>query len=355
MGGTPIEPTNGSAGRPAPGAVMAAEMAEQPARLASLLARGEDIARELRSVVPDSLAGTVLVARGSSDNAARCGGYMLEMATRRPVTSASPSVHNLYGATIDFSGYLMIAVSQSGRTPEIVDVVEKARRTGACTVAVTNDPDSPLASAASMTVDLGVGRELAVPATKTVTAQIVCFALLAQALGDIGLDERAASALPDQVEEALRDQGPAADIARWLAPSSRMATVARGLLYGAAGEVALKIEETTGKLALGFSAADLRHGPIAIARTDVPILAFAHPGPASADVLELVDELRARGADTRLAGPFATTDLSWSSAAPEILAPVLAVVRGQQVSLELSLALGLDPDAPAGLTKVTVT
>jgi glucosamine--fructose-6-phosphate aminotransferase (isomerizing) len=334
---------------------MASEMSEQPERLGALLARRHDIADQIRSLVPDGVMGTVLVARGSSEKAATCGGYLLEMATRRPVTSASPSVHTLYRANIDFSGYLVIAISQSGMTPEIVEVVERANASGAKTVAITNDASSPLASAADVLLTLEAGEERAVPATKTVTCQLASFAILAQALGDIGLDDRACDELPGQVAELLADPDPAAEVAGWLQGSTRLATVARGLLYGAAGEAALKIEETSSLFATSFSAADLRHGPIAIAATGIPILAFAHPGPASDDVLELVTELKSRAANTRLAGPVEGSVMSWAATAPEILVPVLAVARAQQVALALARILGRDPDAPQGLTKVTVT
>jgi glucosamine--fructose-6-phosphate aminotransferase (isomerizing) len=135
----------------------------------------------------------------------------------------------------------------------------------------------------------------------------------------------------------------------------RFATVARGYLYGAAAECALKIEETTAILSTAFSSADLRHGPIAIASTGIPILAFAHPGPAAADMQDLVADLVARGASVRIAGPVPRTSAGWSGEAPEALAPVLAVVRGQQLALELARRLGHDPDSPEGLTKVTIT
>ena len=340
------------------GEVMSAEMAEQPARLSALLARRQEIAASVRSVRPRDLAGTVLVARGSSDHAATCGAYLLEMASKRPVSLTSPSVTTLYGVPTDFTGYLVVAASQSGRTPEIVEVVERARSRGAKTVAVTNDPASPLAGAAELVVDLAAGEERAVPATKTVTAQVVAFAVIAQALGDAGLSDQAAGQLPDQVAEVLADEGPAAELAEWLSGADQLVTVARGILYGAAQEVALKIEETTARLGAAFSAADLRHGPIAIASgasRRPPVVAFAHPGPAAQDVLDVVAELRARGADARLAGPVEGSSLPWSAAAPEILAPVLAIVRGQQIALEMARHLGLDPDAPTGLTKVTIT
>lgn len=337
------------------GRLMAAEMAEQPQTLAGLLGRRHDIARQVLGAVPRPLAGTVLVARGSSDHAAACGAYFLEVATGRPVASTSPSLYTLYGAPTDFSGYLMIAVSQSGKTPEIVEVVGHARRRGASAIAITNDPGSPLAEAADLVVDLGAGPEKAVPATKTVTAQLAAFAMIAQSLGQVGLSDDAADRLPGQVADVLEDPGPVEELAAWLAQTDRLVTVARGYLYGAAREVALKVEETTSRLSAAFSAADLRHGPIAIASGGPPVLAFAHPGPAQSDVTEVVGELRARGAEARLLGPVAGGDITWSAEAPEVLAPVLAVVRGQQLALALARHLGLDPDAPPGLNKVTIT
>ncbi len=264
---------------------MAAEMAEQPERLATLLSRRQEIAKDIRSVVPPHLAGTVLVARGSSDHAATCGAYLLEMATGRPVSLASPSVLTLYRHKTDYSGHLVIAVSQSGQTPEIVEVLRHARAGGARTVAITNDAASPLAEAADLPVLLGAGQELAVPATKTVTAQFAAFAIIAQSLGEVGLDDEVADALPRQVAEVLADPIPAAALAEWLADADRLVTLARGLLLGAAREAALKIAETTSMLTTGFSSADLRHGPIAIASRKPPFIAFAHPGPASPDVL----------------------------------------------------------------------
>ncbi len=330
-------------------------MAEQPRRLADLLSRSADIAKQVRGAVPAPLVGTVLVARGSSDHAATTGAYLLEMATGRPVALASPSVLTLYGGETNYSGYLLVAVSQSGQTPEIVDVVERARASGARAIAITNDATSPLAHAADLVIALEAGPELAVPATKTVTAQLVAFMIIAQAVGDVGLDETVIAELPVQVAEVLADPGPAEELAQWLRHRDRLVSVARGLLYGAAQEVALKVAETTSFLTVAFSAADLRHGPIAIASGGPPVLAFAHPGPASEDVVEVVAELRERGASTRLAGPVAGSDISWPASAPEIAAPVLAVVRGQQLALSLARLLGRDPDAPPGLMKVTPT
>jgi glutamine---fructose-6-phosphate transaminase (isomerizing) len=337
------------------GTVMAAEMAEQPSRLAALLGRSGEIMDRVLQVLPNPLAGTVLIARGSSDHAATTGRYLLELASRRPVASASPSLYTLYGARTDFTGYLVIAVSQSGRTPEVVRSLEAARVAGGRTVAVTNDRESDLALAAELPLYLDAGTERAVPATKTVTAELVTFALIAQAVRDIGFGTQVRDALPGNVATVLDDPGPADDVAAWLADRTRLATVARGLLYGAAAEAALKIEETTSLFATAFSAADLRHGPIAVAATGLPVLAFAHPGPAAADVADVARDLRGRGADVLLAGPVDGSALPWPAEVPEVVAPVLAVVRAQQVALALARRLGRDPDEPGGLRKITLT
>ncbi len=334
---------------------MAAEMAEQPARLADLISRRSELQPPVRRLFERPFAGTVVVARGSSDHAATCGRYLLEIATRRPVASASPSVHLLYKADVDFTGYVVIAASQSGRTPEIAEVLSRAAAGGARTIAITNDDESPLAEAAQVVIGLRTGEERAVPATKTVTAELVAFALIAEALGPIGSDEGSWSELPERIAEDLDDVEPALDIARWLSTHNRVATVARGMLYGAAAECALKLEETTSFLTTSFSSADLRHGPIAIASTGIPMLALSHPGPAEADIAELVVDLTERGASVRLAGPVDGSSLSWDRDAPEALATVHAVVRGQQIALELARLLGRDPDNPAGLSKVTIT
>ncbi|MBV9095297.1 MAG: SIS domain-containing protein [Streptosporangiaceae bacterium] len=338
-----------------PGAVMAAEMAEQPGRLAALLSRAGEIAGAVREVLPDPLAGTVLIARGSSDHAATTGRYLLELATGRPVASASPSLYTMYGARTDFTGFLVIGVSQSGRTPEIARSLQAARAAGGRTIAVTNDGESPLAQTADLTVCLDAGPERAVPATKTVTAELAAFALIAEAAGSVGFGPQVRDQLPGHVAAVLDDPGPAREVAGWLAGKNRLVTVARGLLYGAAAEAALKIEETTSLFATGYSAADLRHGPIAVASTQLPVLAFAHPGPAAADMAELAADLRDRGADVRLAGPVGASALPWPAQAPEVAAPVLAVVRAQQLALALARQLGRDPDRPPGLRKVTVT
>ena len=176
---------------------MAAEMAEQPARLRQLIGRFDAIAERVRAVAPAPLNGITIVARGSSDHAAVYGRYLLEAATGKPVSLAAPSLHTLYGIDVDYRGQLVIAVSQSGATPEIVRTLEALQDAGGSGLAITNEPDSPLAQAAGEAVELEMGEERAVPATKTVTGQLTAFAIIAAALGRAPFTRGELDAVPE--------------------------------------------------------------------------------------------------------------------------------------------------------------
>src|SRR5690349_1284562 len=264
------------------GTLMQAEMAEQPERLAALIDRRDEIAAVVQELRPQPLAGTTVVARGSSDHAGVYGRYLIEPASCRPAGLAAPSLQTLYGARVDYSGYLAIAVSQSGRTPEILTALERMQAAGAAGLAITNDAASPLAGAARATLALEAGDERAVPATKTVTATLTAFALVAAALGEPPFARAELSRVPEWVAQVL---------------------------LGAALEAALKLKETTMMSAEGLSGADLRHGPIAIVEQGLPVLAFRADGPAHADMVELVEDLRGRGAAVYVAGAGDGADL----------------------------------------------
>jgi glucosamine--fructose-6-phosphate aminotransferase (isomerizing) len=328
---------------------MAREMAEQPEVIGTLLDRREEFAARLRAIAPEPLTGVILIARGSSDNAAIYGRYVLEAALRRPVSLAAPSLWTRYGLAEDLRGYLAVGVSQSGKTPEITDTLERVKAAGAATVAVTNDGGSPLAEIADEAIDLGVGPEDAVPATKTVTAQLAAFAILAHALGEPLWPEEAWAAVPRAQAEVLADDGAAAAAGAAIARSASHVQLGRGFLFAVALEGALKVAETTGLASQGFSVADFLHGPIAIAHEGTTAVAYAAPGPVAKDVREAAARARdgeAGDADLRVPIP---------AGVPEALAPLVHVVRAQQLALHATLALGLDPDKPRGLTKVTPT
>lgn len=334
---------------------MAMEMAEQPARLRELLARFDEIADRVHEVTPAQLNGITIVARGSSDDAAVYGRYLLETATGRPVSLAAPSLHTLYGIHADYTGGLVIAVSQSGATPEVVRTLQALQRGGAGGLAITNEAGSALVRAANAAVELEMGQELAVPATKTVTGELTAFAIIASALGRVPFARDRLDAVPGWVQAVLDDPAPAAAAAEALAGAAQLIVVARGYLYAAALETALKIKETCSLFADGYSAADLRHGPIAAVTAGLPVVALCAPGPALQDMLSLVDKLRGRQAKVLVVGTGEAVDIPMPADMPDSLAPIVAVVRGQQLAHELAVRLGYDPDSPEGLTKVTPT
>lgn len=342
-----------------PGSLMAAEMAEQPRVLRALAQRRDALADEVRAALGATApVGIVLVARGSSDNAAVFGRYVLELATHRPVALAAPSLVTRYGVQDRLDGWLAVGVSQSGKTPEIVTVLERYGAAGATTVAITNDRDSPLAGAAGATIDTAAGAEQAVPATKTVTSQFAAFAVLAQALaadaGALPWDDAAWTALPDAVEALLADEAAAARAAAQIGgETTGLVAIARGLLLGAALESALKVKETTGILAEGASAADFLHGPIAVVRRGLPVLTLSAGGPAAADVAEFADAARARGGHVLSIAP--DGELPIPATLGDGLSSITAIVRAQQLARAVSLQRGIDPDAPFGLSKVTAT
>lgn len=337
------------------GMLMAAEMNEQPEVLARLVGRFEEDVERVRGILPEQLAGIVFVARGSSDHAAVFGRYLAEMAAGRPAGLAAPSLHTLYNAHIDFSGYLAVALSQSGATPEIITVCQRMRSTGARLVAITNNAASPLAGVAGVILALEAGEERAVPATKTATSQLLAVTAVAAALGPVPFTISDLQALPGQVSTVLADNASPQRLAERWRDMNRLYIVARGLLYAAALEAALKVKETSGMLAEGFSAADVRHGPVAAVDADVPVLLLDGGGPASHDIADLRDLLHRRGARTALCAANPAADLPMPQNVPEALATILATVRAQQLALTLAQLHGRDPDAPLGLSKVTRT
>ena len=349
--------TTSSVGGGGPGAHMRQEMAEQPAVLARLLQRRDEVASLVQDVVGGSLDGVALLARGSSDNVAVHARYLLEAATGRPVGLVAPSLHTHYGVQVDYTGRLVVAISQSGATPEITAVLTRLREAGARTLAVTNDPASPLAQAAHGVVELGAGSEVAVPATKTVAAQFAALLLVARALAParVPFSDTDLDSLPGAAADVLADAAVADAVAGRLAASRTVVAVARGYLFPAALESALKIRESAGIPAEGWSAADLRHGPIAALDAATAVLAYAVPGPTATDVDDLVAALRTRGLDPVRVGLGAPAGGLTLPPVAEALAAIPAVIRGQQLALATALCRGIDPDAPLGLSKITVT
>ncbi|HKT05036.1 MAG TPA: SIS domain-containing protein, partial [Rugosimonospora sp.] len=275
---------------------------------------------------------------------------------------ASPSAVTVYGARPDLSGALVVGVSQSGGSPDLVEVVAQARASGARTLAVTNNPGSPLAQAAELHIDVAAGHERAVAATKTYTAELLALLMFIEGVraGNGALDpgERTALAeLPGLAAGVLADP-----TAQELAPryrfAARVVTTGRGYAYPTARETALKLMETSYLAALAFSGADLLHGPLAMADPDVPVLAVVGDGPGGHAMREVLAKLGERRADVVAVGPSDVDGAQLRLPTPRVderYAPLLDVLPLQRLALALALERGHDPDAPRGLKKVTVT
>ena len=331
---------------------MQQDMAEQPAVLATLAARRDEIIDSLAGSAP---LGIVIIARGSSDHAGIFGRYLLEAATGLPVALAAPSLQTLYGVQPRVEGWLAIGLSQSGRTPEIVTVLERFREAGARAIAITNEPDSPLARAGSVHIALGAGEERAIPATKTFTAQLMAMALMAEALGRVPFEADDWARLPGLVNELLADAAPGERAAVQLQNADELACVGRGYLMCVALEAALKLREAAGMRAEGWSAADFRHGPLTVSGPALPALAVSAKGPAATDVAELAEQLVGAGAPVLRMSDDPDASIPFPGGLAEPLAAIPATVRAQQLALALARRRGVDPDRPPGLAKVTPT
>ncbi|MFL5757763.1 MAG: SIS domain-containing protein [Chloroflexota bacterium] len=335
------------------------EILAQPDAVARLLEREgpalDAIATHVRELDPDFI---VIAARGSSDHAALYAQYLFSIRLGLPVALATPSAITLYGASPRLRRALVLGISQSGRSPDIVAVLRSAAAAGALTVAVTNDTTSPLADAAAHVVGLGV-EERAVAATLTYTTQLAALARLAVALDDgDGMSELAA--VPDRMAEALLAEDQAASIATECADADRGVAIGRGFEYATAREWALKIQELGHVLVHAFSAADFEHGPIALVEPGRPVLAVEPRGPGHDERLELLSRVHDLGARLVVASddPAAVAidrGLPLPTGTPGWLQPLSSVIPCQLFAMHLARARGLDPDRPRTISKVTLT
>lgn len=341
----------------APGALMAAEILEQPEALARQLDLGHaDIRRLAATLRTSEIRYVLLAARGTSDHAALYAKYLIETVLGLPAGLASPSSLTVYGAEPKMEGVLWLAVSQSGGSPDLVDSTAAAARGGAVTVAVTNSPSSPLATAAQHHVDILAGPERAVAATKSYTSQLLALWLLIDAWA--GGDGAEASALPGHAADVLARPEilEVADRYRFV---NHIITTGRGFSYPTAREAALKLMETSYLAAHAFSGADLLHGPFAMIDEDRPVIAIASPGAGGRALSPVLERLAERGADVCLVGdPAAARPTNHVVPLPPVheqLSPLLEILPLQRLAHAMAAARHRDPDAPRGLRKITET
>lgn len=340
------------------------EIAEQPAALERLLQAGAETAKRLAGeIARRSVSYLLIAARGSSDNAARYAQYLFGACNHLPVALATPSLYTLYQSPPRMDGALVVGISQSGRSPDIVSVIEAARAQGRPTLAITNDTNSPLAETAEWVLPLQAGEEKAVAATKTYLNSLGALALLSTALPNIEARRRRAElermpGLMRRTLEGLQSALPRVERYTFIKHS---AVIGRGFNYATAFEIALKIKELTRVVTEPYSSADFLHGPISVLEPGFPLIVIAPSGKALRDLADFAATAKARGAeliviaDDRTLLAQAQTPLPLPLDIPEWLSPLAAVLPGQLFALGLTAAKGYDVDRPLGLTKVTET
>ncbi|GAA4901233.1 SIS domain-containing protein [Streptomyces coeruleoprunus] len=343
-----------------PGRIMAGEMAEQPAVLRRILDEGAPAIRAVAEAVAARRPRFVLLtARGTSDNAALYAKYLLEIKLGLPCGLTSMSTTTAYGARPQLADVLVVTVSQSGGSPDLVASTRAAREAGAITLAVTNNPDSPLAAVSEYHIDILAGPEKALPATKTYTASLLALYLFVEGLR--GGDGAAAKPLPDLAAQILARQDEIRTLAARYRFAERMVITSRGYGYPTAKEAALKLMETSYIPALSYSGADLLHGPLAMVDNVSPVIAVVTEGRGGAALQPVLDRLRGRGADLFVVGPGPQVEAASTGfvlpvgGVPEELQPILEILPLQLLAYEVTIARGQDPDAPRALAKVTET
>jgi glucosamine--fructose-6-phosphate aminotransferase (isomerizing) len=339
------------------------EIAEQPEVAERLLAEAPaDLAPIVAAVRAMGIEYVMFAARGTSDHAATYGLYALGSVSRLPVALAAPSLFSRYATPPRLGRALVVGISQSGRSPDVVAVIEEARRQGALTAAITNEPESPLAAAAAHAVPLRAGHEASVAATKTYTAELMVVAMLAAALTADAASSDALARVPDVMRQALAQSEAALRLAEAHRSMEEAVVLGRGYNLSTALEWALKLKELAYVRAQGYSSADFQHGPVASLPAGGHVLAVNAAGPLAPDLADLIARLAREqrvklvlvaGADVD--GPAGTDLLPFPDVLPEWLSPLIAIIPAQLFCLGLARAKGLDGERPRGLTKVTLT
>lgn len=338
---------------------MRGEMSEQPQVLARVLQEALPEVREVANVIRERDPRMVLLAaRGTSDNAALYGKYLVEIKLERPAGLASPSTLTAYRSRPDLSNVIVVVVSQSGISPDLVETATVARECGATVLAVTNAANSALANSAELHLDMRAGVELAVVATKSYTAELLMLWLLVDAWQ--GGTAEAARRVPDMMASQVNRIDEVTALAQRFRSIDRMVLTARGYSYPTAREGALKLMEASYMSVHAFSGADLLHGPLAMIGADCPVIAVVPEGSGGAAMRPVLQRLRSSDADVAIIGgpssqEFADMSILVDHGLTEELSPLVDIVSLQQLALVMATERGIDPDRPRGLSKVTST
>ncbi len=338
------------------------EIREQPEVTARLLGRQRENARALAAEIQRrGIGGVVIAARGTSDNAARYAQYLLAAANGLVVGLATPSLFTVYKTPPRFGNLLVLGISQSGKSPDIVSVVAEGRRQGALTAAITDFPDSDLGRSADHVLELSAGEERSVAATKTYTAELAAIALLSVALGGDTTRSEVLDRIPEQVAQALDVENQIAQVAERYRYMQSCVVIGRGYNYATAFELSLKLKELTYTVVEPYSSADFMHGPLAMVAPGFPVIAIAPSGQMLPDMMAFMDTVKQRQAellvisDDESALSKGRVPLRLPPGVPEWLSPLTSIVPGQLFAMYLAHARDYDVDRPRGLHKVTET
>ncbi len=344
------------------GSILRSEILSQPSVLARILEKERRNVQRVAEVARKFDPRVVLiVARGSADNAGLYAKYLFGAHNHKVVSLATPSLITRYGRVPDLSHAMVLAISQSGESHDVVETVEAARKAGALTIAVTNTPTSPLAAAAAEVLLCHAGVERSVAATKTYTAQLMLLAMLSSCISGRRAWIDALAKVPDKMAAAMMVEPEAEAIAERLRYLDQCAVVGRGFCYGTAFELALKLAELTYVVSQPFSSADFRHGPMAVVNPGFCVLLLAPKGKVLSDVRELLVQLKEREAeviaisDSKEVLRRATRGLELPGPQPEWVAPLTTIVPGQLLAMHLCNTKGYPLDRPRGLSKITRT
>jgi glucosamine--fructose-6-phosphate aminotransferase (isomerizing) len=336
------------------------EIRSQPEVIARLLERETDHITRIVAQLP-AFDYVIIAARGSSDHAATYAQYAWTAFGGYPVALATPSLHTMYQKAPRMNNALVVGISQSGQSPDIIAVLEEGKRQGRPTLAITNDGSSPLAAMADHVIELHAGPERSVAATKTYLAQMVVMILFAAAWHGDRQRLTEVQQLPDIIATALQGNDEIAQRAERYRYMEECVVIGRGYNYSTSFELALKLKELTYVMATSYSSADFRHGPIATIDSGTPTILIMPTGATFQDMLELTGELQQRGAellvisDSAQALAAAKTPLPLKEGVPEWLSPVPAIIPGQLLAMHLTISKGYNPDVPRGLNKITLT
>jgi glucosamine--fructose-6-phosphate aminotransferase (isomerizing) len=339
------------------------EIFEQPEVLQGLLESQQEVAIEMAREIRDrGIRSVFLAARGSSDNAGLYAKYLFGFTNRLPVALAAPSLFTTYARPPDIGDQLVLGISQSGQSPDIVSVVTEGRRQGALTLAITNDPDSPLARQAELVLLTRAGAENAIAATKTYTTQLLSIALLSAAMSDEPELLEQLQRVPTLVKETLGLDGRIETAAQRYRYMSQCVVLGRGFNYATAYEWSLKLKELAYIVAEPYSSADFQHGPVAIVSQGFPVLAVAPGGAVFEDLMGLLTRLAHEHQAEILvlsneprAFEIAETPLELPTDLPEWISPLVDIVPAQLFCYHLTRAMGYDTESPRQLSKITRT